>query len=65
VQRSFHDRVLDGMRKFLEDHAMAATFPPGTVLPAHWRVIGQVRRGEGVRVNGQPYQGRAGWDHFI
>src|SRR5258706_5674344 len=22
VQRSFHDRVLDGMRKFLEDHAM-------------------------------------------
>ncbi len=23
VQRSFHDRVLDGIRKFLEDHAMA------------------------------------------
>lgn len=23
VQRSFHDRVLDGLRKFLEDHAMA------------------------------------------
>jgi hypothetical protein len=23
VQRSFHDRVLDGVRKFLEDHAMA------------------------------------------
>src|SRR5882724_12289339 len=22
IQRSFHDRVLDGVRKFLEDHAM-------------------------------------------
>jgi thiamine-monophosphate kinase len=48
-----------------EDHALAATFPPGTGLPAHWRVIGQVRQGEGVRVDGQPFQGRAGWDHFI
>jgi thiamine-monophosphate kinase len=48
-----------------EDHALAATFPPGTGLPAHWRVIGQVRQGEGVRVDGQPFQGQAGWDHFI
>src|SRR5207244_5234610 len=37
-----------------EDHALAATFPPGAVLPAHWRVIGQVGRGRGVMVNGQP-----------
>jgi thiamine-monophosphate kinase len=48
-----------------EDHALAATFPPGTGLPAHWRVIGQVRQGEGVRVDGQPFQGQPGWDHFI
>ena len=48
-----------------EDHALAATFPPGTGLPAHWRVIGQVRQGEGVRVNGQPFRGQPGWDHFI
>src|SRR5215831_12681596 len=48
-----------------EDHALAATFPPGAVLPAHWRVIGLVRSGRGVMVNGQPYQGRPGWDHFI
>ena len=48
-----------------EDHALAATFPPGTGLPAHWRVIGQVRQGEGVCVDGQPFQGQAGWDHFM
>ena len=48
-----------------EDHALAATFPPGAVLPAHWRVIGQVRSGRGVIVNGQPFRGRPGWDHFI
>jgi len=40
-----------------EDHALAATFPPGVALPSRWRVIGQVRakRGEG-RPPGQ--QGR-------
>jgi len=48
-----------------EDHALAATFPPGTVLPAHWTVIGQVRQGRGVRVDGQVFLGRPGWDHFI
>jgi thiamine-monophosphate kinase len=47
-----------------EDHALAATFPPGTVLPAHWAVIGQVREGHGIRVDGKPFTGRAGWDHF-
>jgi thiamine-monophosphate kinase len=48
-----------------EDHALAATFPAGIKLPAHWRVIGQVRRGRGVRVDGQPFRGRPGWDHFF
>ena len=48
-----------------EDHALAATFPPGTMLPAHWTVIGQVRQGQGVRVDGQVFLGRTGWDHFI
>jgi thiamine-monophosphate kinase len=47
-----------------EDHALAATFPPGTALPAHWPVIGQVRQGRGVRVDGHPFGGRGGWDHF-
>jgi thiamine-monophosphate kinase len=47
-----------------EDHALAATFPPATVLPAHWLVVGRVREGTGVQVDGQPFAGRAGWDHF-
>lgn len=47
-----------------EDHALAATFPPATELSAHWSVIGRVREGKGVRVDGQPFVGRAGWDHF-
>jgi thiamine-monophosphate kinase len=48
-----------------EDHALAATFPPATVLPAHWTVIGQVRQGRGVTVDGQVFVGQPGWDHFI
>jgi thiamine-monophosphate kinase len=59
-----------------EDHALAATFPPGTALPPRWRVIGQVRaepndrpsdrpsNRQGVLVDGQPWAGAAGWDHF-
>lgn len=47
-----------------EDHALAATFPPSTVLPARWRVVGRVRAGRGVEVDGRPFQGPGGWDHF-
>ena len=47
-----------------EDHSLAATFPPGTRLPPRWRVIGAVRRGDGVVVDGQPWTGAPGWDHF-
>jgi thiamine-monophosphate kinase len=47
-----------------EDHALAATFPPGAALPSGWSVIGSVRAGGGVTVDGQPYPGAAGWDHF-
>jgi thiamine-monophosphate kinase len=47
-----------------EDHALAATFPPGRALPAHWTAIGQVRAGQGVLVNGEPVTGRTGWNHF-
>ena len=51
-----------------EDHALAATFPPGTALPPRWRVIGQVRPGLsnqlGMLVDGQPWAGAGGWDHF-
>ncbi|GLU46618.1 thiamine-phosphate kinase [Nocardiopsis ansamitocini] len=46
-----------------EDHALAATFPEGTVLPPGWTVIGRVAEGEGVVVDGAPSDAR-GWDHF-
>lgn len=48
-----------------EDHALAATFPPGTTLPPGWAAIGEARAGEpGVTVDGAAYEGPAGWDHF-
>lgn len=47
-----------------EDHALAATFPAGTVLPGRWSVIGQVRSGRGIRVDGRPFTDSGGWEHF-
>ncbi len=47
-----------------EDHSLAATFPPATPLPPRWQVIGTVRPGDGVVVDGQPWAGSPGWDHF-
>jgi thiamine-monophosphate kinase len=47
-----------------EDHALAATFPPCVALPPRWTVIGEVRQGQGVLVDGQRWAGQAGWDHF-
>jgi thiamine-monophosphate kinase len=47
-----------------EDHPLVATFPPGVVLPERWRVIGAVSVGGGVSVDGEPYAGRPGWEHF-
>lgn len=47
-----------------EDHALAATFPVNTVIPADWIEIGQVYAGRGVRVDGKNYLGTPGWRHF-
>lgn len=47
-----------------EDHALAAAFPPGTRLPARWTMLGHVHAGQGVTVDGRPWTGRAGWDHY-
>jgi thiamine-monophosphate kinase len=47
-----------------DDHALAATFPPGVPLPDEWRVIGAVHEGTGVTVDRKPWSGGAGWDHF-
>ncbi|MGN9777815.1 thiamine-phosphate kinase [Micromonospora sp. H33] len=47
-----------------EDHALAATFPPAVPLPEGWRPVGEVAAGSGVTVDGRPWEGPAGWDHF-
>jgi thiamine-monophosphate kinase len=47
-----------------EDHSLVAAFPPGTVLPARWRVIGEVLPGTGVTVDGARHDGPGGWQHF-
>jgi len=47
-----------------DDHALVATFPPGTDLPEGWLVIGSVTEGSGVTVDGSTYEGPAGHTHF-
>ncbi|MGH3797246.1 MAG: thiamine-phosphate kinase [Pseudonocardiaceae bacterium] len=47
-----------------EDHALLASFPAESALPAGWTVIGVVAEGRAVTVDGTPYEGSAGWDHF-
>jgi thiamine-monophosphate kinase len=47
-----------------DDHALAATFPPGAELPPAFRVVGGVHEGTGVTVDRRPWQGGTGWDHF-
>ncbi len=47
-----------------DDHALVATFAPGTV-PDGWTVIGSVAEGEAhVSVDGQAWTGPEGWRHF-
>lgn len=50
-----------------EDHALAATFPMGAV-PAGWTTVGSVAEpgdgGAGVLVDGAPFAGVPGFDHF-
>ena len=47
-----------------EDHSLVATFPATTQLPSRWQVIGRVRPGAGVTIDGAPHAGPAGWQHF-
>lgn len=47
-----------------DDHPLLATFPDVASVPDQWLVIGQVAEGEGVTVDGAPYEGPTGWVHF-
>ncbi|SFP24495.1 thiamine-monophosphate kinase [Amycolatopsis arida] len=48
-----------------EDHALAATFPSYADLPEGWYQIGTVLMPDtGVTVDGRPYEGPAGWEHW-
>ena len=47
-----------------DDHALLATFPDTGSVPEGWSVVGEVTAGEGVTVDGAPYDGPAGWTHF-
>ena len=46
-----------------EEHSLLATFPAGSAVPEGFRVVGAVRTGSGVALDGVPQQPR-GWDHF-
>jgi thiamine-monophosphate kinase len=48
-----------------EAHALLATFPAGVALPGGFRVIGRVLEGEGLSVDGVPYDARGGWDPYV
>jgi thiamine-monophosphate kinase len=65
--RALHADALAWVLTGGEDHALAATFPPGTALPSRWTVIGEVHEGAGhggVLVDRRAWAGSAGWDHF-
>ncbi|WNV89963.1 thiamine-phosphate kinase [Umezawaea sp. Da 62-37] len=47
-----------------EDHALAATFPDAAAVPEGWRMIGAVRPGDGVTVDGRVYEKPPGWEHW-
>ncbi len=46
-----------------EEHSLLVTFPAGSSVPDGFRIIGVVRTGSGVALDGIPQEPR-GWDHF-
>ena len=61
------DSVAIGSREALdggEDHSLLATFSPDTPLPEGFRVIGTVRAGADLLVDGRAYEAAGGWDPY-
>ncbi len=46
-----------------EEHSLLACFPDGSTIPDWWRVLGRVRQGSGVTLDGKALAPQ-GWDHF-
>ena len=47
-----------------DDHALVATFPAEVRLPPQWTTVGTVAKGHGIVVDGRPWTGPGGWEHF-
>ncbi|ONH33786.1 thiamine-phosphate kinase [Pseudofrankia asymbiotica] len=47
-----------------DDNAFVACLPPSCAPPAGTRLIGEITEGSGVLVDGTPYEGAQGWDHY-
>lgn len=43
---------------------MLACFPVNAKLPTDFRVVGRVAPGDGILVDGVPFDSRGGWDPF-
>lgn len=54
------DFVLDGG----DDHPLVACYPAADQVPPGWSVIGEIREGAGVTVDGEQREGAGGWRHF-
>jgi len=67
---SVRSTVLDWVLTGGEDHSLVATFPASAELPPRWQVIGKVRAAAAVdsagkvTVDGRPWAGAGGWEHF-
>ena len=59
VQR-FVDVALDALADAREEIDALNVYP----VPDGWQVVGEVRAGSGVTVDGLEYDGPTGWTHF-
>nr|WP_269750199.1 thiamine-phosphate kinase [Nocardia violaceofusca] len=64
VAAALHADALGWVLTGGEDHAFAATFGAGAVIPPGWRAIGRVCTGSGVFVDGARWSGPLGWESF-
>jgi thiamine-monophosphate kinase len=64
VAEALGRRALDFVLTGGDSYALVATFSAETVLPSGWTRIGRVVDGAGITVDGEPYDGPDGHQHF-